>query len=909
MNKFSIYQYALILLVLVLGSIYALPNLYPTQPSIQVAYTDSAKSADQILLNDLEEILEKSEINAEEIFLRENKIVIKFADVETQLQSKTVLQQALLDRVIIALNLEPSTPKWLKDLGGNPVKLGLDLSGGVHFLLEVDIDTAQEGRLELLLDTYRRTFKEEKIKYDSSSIRDLSLYFQFSDKSSYNRALKKYRDDSLGISGVQYVITERPSTNTLLLEYSDIALREIRDYAVGQNLTTLRNRVNELGVSEPIVQRQGANRIVVELPGVQDPTAAKKIIGKTANLEFRLEANSRTSPLRKEEFNFKDNDFQTAFLEKAVVVTGDRVTNANTGFDESGFSQVNITLDMQGGRAMQKATSGNIGRGLGVLFVEQKTKSELVINDDGDSVIEQTTYIEKNIISLATIQAVLGTSFRITGVGTPAEASELALLLRAGALAAPMKFVEERTVGPSLGKENIELGMKSIVIGFSLVVLFMAFYYRVFGIAANISLIINLVFITGIMSLLGATLTLPGIAGIVLTVGMAVDANVLIFSRIREELKEKNPQLAIRDGFSRAFVTIFDANITTLIAALILYIIGTGPVKGFAITLSIGIVTSMFTAIMCTRAMVNIVYGNKIMQLRKIASIVSITVFVISVLSLGFRGLSLGLDFSGGTLLEITYEEPVSLESIRSTLEKNGYPDSQVVNFGTNLDVLIKVADQDGNSSVGENIFNVLNSEGFAGEIKRVEFVGPQVGAELRDQGGLGMLVALFMILMYVAFRFQYKFGLGAVAALLHDVVIILGLFSIFAWDFDLTVLAALLAVIGYSLNDTIVVSDRIRENFRTERVLEPIDMVDLSLNQTLGRTIITSLTTLLVLFALFIFGGELIRGFSLALILGVLIGTYSSIYVVANMLLSMNLTQEDLAVPEPEGADFDGMP
>ncbi len=611
MNKFSIYQYALILLVLVLGSIYALPNLYPTQPSIQVAYTDSAKSADQILLNDLEEILEKSEINAEEIFLRENKIVIKFADVDTQLQSKTVLQQALLDRVIIALNLEPSTPKWLKDLGGNPVKLGLDLSGGVHFLLEVDIDTAQEGRLELLLDTYRRTFKEEKIKYDSSSIRDLSLYFQFSDKSSYNRALKKYRDDSLGISGVQYVITERPSTNTLLLEYSDIALREIRDYAVGQNLTTLRNRVNELGVSEPIVQRQGANRIVVELPGVQDPTAAKKIIGKTANLEFRLEANSRTSPLRKEEFNFKDNDFQTAFLEKAVVVTGDRVTNANTGFDESGFSQVNITLDMQGGRAMQKATSGNIGRGLGVLFVEQKTKSELVLNDDGDSVIEQTTYIEKNIISLATIQAVLGTSFRITGVGTPAEASELALLLRAGALAAPMKFVEERTVGPSLGKENIELGMKSIVIGFSLVVLFMAIYYRVFGIAANISLIINLVLITGIMSLLGATLTLPGIAGIVLTVGMAVDANVLIFSRIREELKEKNPQLAIRDGFSRAFVTIFDANITTLIAALILYIIGTGPVKGFAITLSIGIVTSMFTAIMCTRAMVNIVYGNK----------------------------------------------------------------------------------------------------------------------------------------------------------------------------------------------------------------------------------------------------------------------------------------------------------
>ena len=299
----------------------------------------------------------------------------------------------------------------------------------------------------------------------------------------------------------------------------------------------------------------------------------------------------------------------------------------------------------------------------------------------------------------------------------------------------------------------------------------------------------------------------------------------------------------------------------------------------------------------------------KFMRFRKIASLVSISLFVISILSLGLRGLSLGLDFSGGTLIEVSYESPVSLQSIRNNLQDNGYPDSQVVNFGTNLDVLIKVADQSGNSSIGEDIFNILNNQEIPIELKRVEFVGPQVGDELRDQGGLGMIVALFMILMYVAFRFQYKFGLGAVAALAHDVVIILGIFSIFGWDFDLTVLAALLAVIGYSLNDTIVVSDRIRENFRTERVLDPIDLIDLSLNQTLGRTLVTSLTTLLVLFALFIFGGELIKGFSLALILGVLIGTYSSIYVVANMLMSLALIKDDLAVPEPEGADFDGMP
>ena len=612
MNKNSAFRIITITLVLLVGCLYALPNLYPTQPAIQIAYTDSGKSADQFLLDKAESILENETSGYDEIFLRDNKIVIKFKTLDQQLESKTALQNKLLDQAIIALNLEPTTPAWLEDIGGKPVKLGLDLSGGVHFLLEVDIDSALQARLEVLLDNYRKSFREDKLKVANSSVKDLALSFEFRDTESYNEALRAYRNDSIGINGgIQYIITERPSRKTLLLKFSDVAIKEIRDYAVGQNLTTLRNRVNELGVSEPVVQRQGANRIVVQLPGVQDPTAAKKIIGKTANLEFRLEANSRTSPLRKEEFNFKDNDYRTAFLERAVVVSGDRVTNASTGFDESGFSQVNITLDMQGGRAMQKATSGNIGRGLGVLFVEQKSKSELVVDELGNKVIEQTSYIEKNIISLATIQAVLGTGFRITGVGSPQEASELALLLRAGALAAPMKFVEERTVGPSLGKENIELGMTSILIGFSLVILFMALYYKVFGLASNVSLVINLVLITGIMSLLGASLTLPGIAGIVLTVGMAVDANVLIFSRIREELKEKDPQSAIHDGFSRAFVTIFDANVTTLIAALILYVIGTGPVKGFAITLSIGIVTSMFTAIMCTRAMVNLIYGNK----------------------------------------------------------------------------------------------------------------------------------------------------------------------------------------------------------------------------------------------------------------------------------------------------------
>jgi preprotein translocase subunit SecD len=616
MNRFSIGTHAFILMVLAIGVIYSLPNLYPAKPAIQIAYTDSAKSADQSLLDQVSEILISKAITAESVGLKDNNIVAKFSSFDAQLAAKSALQRVLLDRAVVALNLEPSTPQWLRSIGGGPLKLGLDLSGGVHFLLEVDIESALDNRLDSLLNQYRKKFRDDRISVESSQKNDKELIFEFLSDEDYSKALKIFGDDNITSVGTAlYDLQPSSIRNRVSLAYSQSAIKEIRDYAVGQNLMTLRNRVNELGVSEPIVQRQGSSRIVVELPGVQDTTAAKKIIGKTANLEFRLEAASTTSSLRKEEFDYQDERMGSAYLEKNVIVAGDRVTNASSGFDESGFAQVNISLDMQGGRAMQKATSGNIGRKLGVLFVEQKNKSILTLDENGQEVIEQTSYIEKSIISLATVQAVLGTSFRITGVGSPQEASELALLLRAGALAAPMKFVEERTVGPSLGKENIELGIRSIIIGLLSVIAFMLFYYRWFGLAANIALFANVVLITGFMSLLGATLTLPGIAGIVLTIGMAVDANVLIFSRIREELAEgKDPQTAIQEGFSRAFVTIFDANVTTLIASVVLYAIGTGPIKGFAITLSIGIITSMFTAIIGTRAIINLMYGNKNIQ-------------------------------------------------------------------------------------------------------------------------------------------------------------------------------------------------------------------------------------------------------------------------------------------------------
>ena len=599
-------------MVLLIGILYSLPNLYPAKPSIQATYANSALAADQNLYDRIENVLDSAEIDDFNIALIDNNIAVNFNSLDDQLKGKSLLERAFLDEVIIALNLQPSTPEWLKNIGGSPLRLGLDLSGGVHFLLEVDIENAVSNRLESALNEFRKKFREDRVRYVKSVNTGSAIIFNFDSNDDYGNAINIINKDNLAPSGIIYDLALDPINNEIGISFSREAIKDIRDYAVGQNLMTLRNRVNELGVSEPIVQRQGSDRIVVQLPGVQDTTAAKKIIGKTANLEFRMEATPTTSRLRKETFEFKASEFTTAELERTVVVCGDSVTNASTGFDENGFPQVNITLDMQGGRSLQKATTGNIGRRLGVLFVEQKTRSEIVKNDSGEEIIEQTQYVEKKIISLATVQAVLGTSFRITGVGNTQEASELALLLRAGALAAPMKFVEERTVGPSLGKENIQLGVRSIIIGLVAVVLFMLFYYRWFGFAANLALISNLILITGFMSLIGATLTLPGIAGIVLTVGMAVDANVLIFSRIREELGTgTSPQEAIKEGFSKAFTTIFDANITTLIAAIVLYAIGTGPVKGFAITLSIGILTSMFTAILGTRAVVNLMYGQR----------------------------------------------------------------------------------------------------------------------------------------------------------------------------------------------------------------------------------------------------------------------------------------------------------
>lgn len=606
LNKFPLWKNSLILIAALFAFVYASPNYFPADAAIQLSGQSGSMIIDEDVLKKMEKTLENSEISFFGGETDGQTAIVRIEDRDSQLRAKEVIQAEMGGDYVVALNLAPTTPNWLNSLGGKPMKLGLDLSGGVHFLLEVDLNSAIELQLEGTLNEIKAILREEKIRYRSFEIVDNQIVGKFRDEEQVQTARNIIRTNFVDIQSVN-----SPRQNQLLLTYvlNDTTISTIEDSAIKQNLTSLRNRVNELGVSEPIVSRQGKNRIVVELPGVQDTAEAKRIIGKTANLEFRLESKSRIG----DRFNFRNEQAQSnALLEKNAVITGENVTDARASFDENGRPQVNITLDSKGGWQMGYATRDNIGRRLGVLFIEYKTKLEKSVSEKGDIELISVPYVEKNIISLATIQAQLGKQFRITGLDGQRESSELALLLRAGALAAPMYIVEERTIGPSLGADNIELGVKSVSLGLALVLMFMVIIYKAFGIAANIALSMNLLLLVAFMSIIGATLTLPGIAGIVLTVGMAVDANVLIFSRIREELKQgASVQLAIDSGYNRAFVSILDANITTLIVALILFLIGSGPVQGFAVTLSIGILTSMFTSIIMTRGIVNFVVGGR----------------------------------------------------------------------------------------------------------------------------------------------------------------------------------------------------------------------------------------------------------------------------------------------------------
>ena len=595
--RFQVWKTLLVLFIVSLGIVFSLPNIFPPDPSVQITTSSVNDGFSDKFLNNLEEDINRSGLNSKSFEKNEKSILIRTNSYRDQLELKDYLQDELNENFIVALNLAANTPNWLKSINAKPMKLGLDLRGGVNFLMEVDTDLLIETKLESAASVLRNNLREERIKTDLFKLSSKEIQVVLRDENSAEDLEEIIKE----IGSLDFEL-KRPLT--YLLSFSNEEIEQTIDYAVLQNLTTLRNRVNELGVSEPVVQREGERRISVQLPGIQDTAEAKKIIGKTANLEFRLEAKDNALASRTDNFLYRG--MQT-MLDKKIIISGDRVSDASVGFDENGFPQVNISLDSDGGAQMHRATRNNVGTRMAVLFVEKKSSADQV-----GGIVSVKNYYEKRVISLATIQSALANQFRITGLDSPAEASELALLLRAGALAAPMNFVEEGTIGPSLGADNIELGINSLILGLSLVLIFMIFYYKVFGLLANLAVVLNLILIASIMSILSATLTLPGIAGIVLTIGMAVDANVLIFSRIREELKRNiKPLEAISSGYDRALITIVDANLTTLIVALILYIVGTGPVQGFAITLSVGILTSMFTAILFTRMLVFFIYGKR----------------------------------------------------------------------------------------------------------------------------------------------------------------------------------------------------------------------------------------------------------------------------------------------------------
>jgi protein-export membrane protein SecD/preprotein translocase SecF subunit len=934
MNRYPFWKNILICVLVGVSVLFALPNLYGENPALQVTATrDFPVGKD--FESTIRSRLRGAMIEPISIEPASKGVLLRFADIESQLKARDILKDELFPNFSVTLSLAPAAPSWLRALGARPMHLGLDLRGGIHFMLETDMKAVIQTAEERFVGDLRSVLRENHIRYTSiGRLPGSGIRIKFPDQAMLERAEPLIADEFSDFDAARF---SGDSDYTLDLSLKPGFITETQKLALQQNLTILRNRVNELGVAEPIIQQQGRDRVVVQLPGVQDTARAKEILGATATLEFHMvdesQSFSGTAPERAHIGGkmYRDRQGNPVYLNREVLLTGEYITDAASGIDqETGSPAVFITLDDKGGRRFSRETENNIGKALAVVFIEQRVEKK-----PGEA--QPTTKKIEEVINVAIIRDRLAKRFQITGLDSSSEARDLALLLRAGALAAPMHIVEEQTIGPSLGQDNIDKGIQATIIGFALVLCFTAAYYGVFGLIAGVALGLNLIILVALMSLLQATLTLPGIAGIVLTVGMAVDANVLIFERIREELARNNsPQASIHAGYDRAIATIADSNITTLIAAIVLFGFGAGPIKGFAVTLSLGIITSMFTAIMVTRAIINLLYGNvrrlkketllhwqglwgwvhrrtavrppkiNFMGKRVLALGVSGILSIAAIFSFGFQGLNLGIDFTGGSVVEVSYDQPVELEGLREALENAGLAPVSANHFGSSSRVMIRLPSVDSgiNAEIGDQLRNALAATGANPSIDRIEFIGPQVGDELTQEGALAMLYALFGILLYVAFRFQFRFSVGAIVATIHDVVIAVGVFSLTWMNFDLTVLAAMLALIGYSLNDTIVVFDRVRENFRKWRNKSPLEVVNLSINETLARTIVTGVTTLLVLVALYFFGGEVLSGFSLALIIGIFVGTYSSIYIASALTLALGVSRTDLLVEIKENPE-----
>lgn len=610
LNKYPLWKNVLLIVLLLLGFVYAAPNLFPEQPAVQISPSTAIMHVNlETLQSKVNNLMKAVQISPSKEELNHQTLILRFNNTDTQLKAKDILSSALGDDYTVAVNLLSSAPRWMQTIGATPMKLGLDLRGGVHFALEVDINNLIAQRMQGLAKNISENLQQARIRYLDLTPKEKQLSILFRDTKSFTQAKNLLQQQFPAFEFNQ--ATENPKQ--LLVIWSEQGLNNLRQLAIDQTINTLRNRINELGVAEPIVQQQGSNRILVDLPGVQDIARAQQILGGTATIEFRLvdtvhDAHlaqvSNISPANSQLYQYEN---QPVLLNKQVILTGNSITDASTSFDESGRSAVSISLGGGGESYFHQVTGENVGKPLAIVYVETKSSVKVV----NGKMIHIPRKVER-IISIARIQTALPPNFQVTGLINSQEALNLSLLLRAGALPAPIYVVEQRTIGPQLGAENIHKGVVSIIVGFILAVVFMAIYYGVFGVIADIALAVNLILLVALLSLLGMTLTLPGMAGIVLTVGMAVDANVLIFERIREELRNGvSPQSSIHAGYDRALITIIDANVTTLIVALILFGVGTGSIKGFAVTLTIGLLTSMLTGIMITRAIINACYGGR----------------------------------------------------------------------------------------------------------------------------------------------------------------------------------------------------------------------------------------------------------------------------------------------------------
>ena len=806
-------------------------------------------------------------------------------------------------------------PAWYKD---NKVTLGLDLQGGSHIMLKIERSDIVKERLETIVGDVRTQLRDANIRYSGLSGAGQQIQVRISDPAQYEAAKTALRDLTTPVSAGTLVggsITEVTMSDggdsMLRLNLTDEGVDYRLSSAVAQSIEVVRRRVDEVGTTEPLIQRQGSDRIIVQVPGLQDPQRLKSLLNQTAKLSFRMvdtsmpvqEAMNGRPPATSEVLYSQDDPPVPYLVERRALVSGDNLVDSQASFNQQNNEPVvTFRFDSRGAQRFAQATQQNVGKPFAII-------------------------LDNQVISAPVIrEPIIGGSGQISGNFSVQGANDLAVLLRAGALPATLTVVEERTVGPSLGADSINAGLYASVIGAVGVVLFMFIFYGFFGLLANIALIINVVMLLAVLSIIGSTLTLPGIAGIVLTIGMAVDSNVLIYERIREEVKSGKPLIqSLDNGFTRAFGTIIDANITTLIVAGVLFYMGTGPVKGFAVTLAVGIITTVFTAFTLTAWMFGMwvrrsrpkhlpkgirsgVFDGRdfpFMRFRRYVFVGTGIVMLACVVGFATKGLNLGIDFQGGSVIEVKSKQgDADIADIRERLSKLNLGEIQAQGFGTPQDVLIRIQAQDGGENAEQSAITLVRGElEDKYDFRRVEVVGPSVSGDLTFTSSIGILIAMVSIMIYIWVRFEWQFALGAIISMVHDVVFTIGLFVFLGIEFNLTSIAAILTIIGYSLNDTVVIYDRIRENLRRYKKMPLSVLIDVSLNQTLSRTILTGLTVLLALLSLYLFGGEVIRSFTFAMLFGVGIGVFSSVYIAAPVLIAFKLR------PEGKDAEEDATP